>query len=159
MAPFPLFRWAAATGILAWTAAGTAPHSVGGWFTAHLPWLIVAGVLTVAPEVVRFEFGGLKMEMLREAREEVKTLGDQVRLLQLQQASASATTTITQHFSEAAAVAGVAADITRGEETRAVPAQSIDWSEYLRVASQHLAAPATGAMLSADSAPESTVEQ
>lgn len=58
-APFPLFRWAAGIGILIWTATGSAPHSISGWFTAHLPWLIVAGALALAPEVVRIEFGGM----------------------------------------------------------------------------------------------------
>ncbi len=144
MAPFPLFRWAAAVGILVWTATGTAPHSISDWFTANFPWLLVAGVLTLAPEVVRIEFGGLKMELLRETREDVKALSQQINQLQVQQASASASTSVHQYFHDAAAAARVAADVKRGEETEAVPAKDINWDAMLKAALDNLPSSRTG---------------
>jgi hypothetical protein len=161
MAPFPLFRWAVGIGILVWTAVGSAPHSVSGWFTAYFPWLLVVGIMTLAPEVVRIEFGGLKMELLRETREEVKALADQLVQLQIQQAAATsnATATITQNFTEAAAVAGVTSDVKQGEETKAVPAEEIDWNAFLRRPRYGEADPPGGKPPSADTGRGSTVEE
>ena len=160
MAPFPLFRWAAAIGILTWTATGNAPQSISGWFTAHLPWLIVAGVLTLAPEVVRIEFGGLKMELLRETREELRGLSNQVNQLQIQQAAANANATagITQVFPVAAAAAEVTAATKHGEETKAVPAQEVDWSAYTTRARRRIFEPPWETGPSTGSEPGSTVE-
>jgi hypothetical protein len=159
-APFPLFRWAAAIGILAWTATGNPPSSISGWFTAHLPWLIVAGVLTLAPEVVHIEFGGLKLELLRETREELRGLSNQVNQLQIQQAAANANATagITQVFPVLEAAAGVRAATKQGEETKAVPAEEVDWSAFIRGAGRLAAESPGGTGPSTDSDPGSTVE-
>jgi hypothetical protein len=157
-APFPLFRWTAAIGILVWTATGTTPHSISDWFTAHFPWLLVAGVLALAPEVVRIEFGGLKMELLRETREEVKALSSQVNQLLVQQASANANASVQQYFAGAATVAGVNADIKRGEETTAVPAKDIDWAAYVKAAQDRWRPPPPGGAPSTNTEPGSTVE-
>lgn len=59
-----------------------------GW-TGLLPALIIAVVLLL-PDLSSFAFGGLKLEM-RETRGEVGRLRDQVQVMQIQQASASAT--------------------------------------------------------------------
>lgn len=160
-APFPLFRWAAAIGILAWTATGNAPSSISGWFAAHLPWLIVAGVLTLAPEVVHIEFGGLKLELLRETREELRGLSNQVNQLQIQQAAANAnanaTAGITQVFPVLEAAAGVRAATKQGEETKAVPADEVDWDAFIRRARRLATKPPGETGSSTDFEPGSTV--
>lgn len=159
--PFPLFRWAAGIGILVWTATGTAPHSISGWFTAHLPWLIVAGVLTLAPEVVRIEFGGMKMELLRETRAELRALTNHVTQLQIQQAAASASASagINQTITGMAAVTEVTAATKQGEETKAVPAQEVDWRLYTRSGPGWMSSPPWGTTPSTDPGPGSTVEE
>lgn len=144
-----------------WTATGSAPHSISGWFTAHLPWLIVAGALTLAPEVVRIEFGGMKMELLRETRAELRALTNHVSQLQIQQAAANsnATAGISQTFTGMAAVSDVTAATKQGEETKAVPAQDVDWRIYTRAARGRTFAPPGGTTSSTDPGPGSTVEE
>lgn len=134
MAPFPLFRWALGIGILISTA-GDGTHGVGPWWHAHGVLVIVAAAVTVGPEITRIEFGGMRMELLRETREEVRTLGEQVNQLQVQQAAAASTASagINQTFNGMSAVAGVNAATKQGEETPPVPAQDVDWQRILKL--------------------------
>lgn len=133
MAPFPLFRWAASIGILISTAVGNT-HDVGSWWRTHGVLVIIAAVIAVGPEVTRIEFGGMRMELLRETREEVRALGAQLNQLQVQQAASASTASagISQTFNGMSAVAGVNAATKQGEETPSVPAQDVDWQGILR---------------------------
>lgn len=135
MAPFPLYRWVASIGILISTAVGST-HDVSSWWRTHGVLVIIAAAIAVGPEVTRIEFGGMRMELLRETREEVRALGAQVNQLQVQQAAAASTASagISQTFNGMSAVAGVNAEIKRGEGTPSVPAQEVDWQRILRSA-------------------------
>jgi hypothetical protein len=84
-APFPLFRWLAALGILIWTATGSA-HTISEWAASYAPWLILAGLLAFGPEIASIRFGGFRLDMLTT---DVRELRGQVQLLQVAQASAS----------------------------------------------------------------------
>jgi hypothetical protein len=161
-APFPLFRWTAGIGILIWTAAGSAPLSISGWFTAHLPWLIVAGVLMFAPDVARIEFGGMKMDLLRETRSELRELASQVYQMQIQQAAASsnATAGINQTFHGIAAVSEVTAATKQGEETKAVPLQAANLQDLIaRAIHTRTFDPPWGSASSTEPQQGSTVEE
>lgn len=86
-APFPLFRWLAALGIVVWTATG-GTHTISEWAASYAPWLIVAGVLAFGPEIASITIGGLKMELLRQNKAEIEKVGAQLQQLQIAQASA-----------------------------------------------------------------------
>jgi hypothetical protein len=132
-APFPLLRWAAGLGILVSTAGGGS-HGVGGWWRAHGVQVIIAAAIAAGPEITRIEFGGMRMELLRETREEVRALGAQVSQLQVQQAAATSTASAgVNQFYGISAVAGVNAAAKQGEETPSVPAQDVDWQRLLRL--------------------------
>lgn len=152
MAPFPLFRWAISIGILADTALGST-GSISEWWHAHGVLLIIAAVMALGPEVTRIEFGGMKMELLRETREELRALNTQVNQLQIQQAAAAsnASAGITQTFHGVAAAVELAAATKQGEDTPPVPAQDVDWLRFTRLG--------RGKTPSTSSGTESTVEE
>jgi hypothetical protein len=88
-APFPLFRWLAALGILLWTATGST-HTISGWAADYAPWLILAGALAFGPEIASIRFGGFRLDVLTG---DVRELRGQVQQLQLAQASAVSAST------------------------------------------------------------------
>jgi hypothetical protein len=85
-AAFPLFRWAAALGLVIWCAAGSNPASMTAWATHHGPWLILAGALAFGPEVASIRFGGFRLDTITE---DVRELRGKVEQLQIAQASSS----------------------------------------------------------------------
>jgi hypothetical protein len=131
MAPFPLFRWTASIGILIGTALGST-DGVSRWWHENGVLLIIAAAIAVGPEITRIEFGGMRMELLRETRAEVRALGTQVSQLQVQQAAASsnASAGVNQTFHGMAAAVDLAAATKQGEETPPVPAQQVDWFRF-----------------------------
>jgi hypothetical protein len=153
-APFPLFRWLVAAGLLTWTAIGD-PHSLTAWATTHGPWLILAATLALGPQVASISFGWLKMDMLRETREELARVTETLTQLQIQQATAAATASaMVQNIKKqknvtrtAAAAAEVVTDTAKGQEAKRVPAED--------VVNRFLKAPHHGVSL----VDESTLEQ
>jgi hypothetical protein len=87
-APFPLVRWALALGILAWCATFRNP-SLAAWASVHGPWLILAALLAIGPEITGLAVGGLKLSLLRETKAEVAQVRDAVTRIQVQQAQSN----------------------------------------------------------------------
>jgi hypothetical protein len=75
-------RWVAALGLVVWRWLAGPPANLGGW----LPVLILA-VFLLLPDVRSVEFRGLKLEM-RQAREDIAGLRQQITQLQVTQAGA-----------------------------------------------------------------------
>lgn len=131
-APFPLFRWLAGIGVLISTALGSS-HGVGQWWAANAVVLIIAAVVTVGPEITRIEFGGMKMELLRETRDDVRALGTQLNQLQVQQAHAISQASVSNHFYERAETAAkVIKEAEEGEEAKRISAADVDWGLFMR---------------------------
>jgi hypothetical protein len=88
LGPFPLYRWTAGIGVLIWTAVGTT-DGISGWWHGYAVWIVITAAGVIGPEVTKVEIGGMKLEMLRETRAELRALNAQVTQLQLQQVSAT----------------------------------------------------------------------
>jgi hypothetical protein len=127
MAPFPLFRWAGGLGILVWTAVGST-GGISGWWHGYAVWLIVAAVTAIGPEIGRLEVGGVKLELLRDTRSELRGLSNQVTQLQIQAASASSTSTSGANVylqATAPAATEMAVETVRGDVAPKVPAEEV----------------------------------
>lgn len=129
-------RWltAAHVNIGAW-AAGV-PTSAGGYL-----FIAIAIALLIAPEISRISFGGFRLEMLRDTRDEVRDTRDEVRQVrdsihQLQlQVTENSAKAIAQNvkrqknvYKTGQATADLAGGLEKGEEAKPVPA-----AEVLRV--------------------------
>jgi hypothetical protein len=115
--------------ILMWTAVDET-GDLSGWAASYAPWLILGGLLAVGPEIASVSFGGFKMEVLRQTREEVARVGQTVQQIQLQQATAAAASV--QNIKKqknvtktAAAAADVVTDTAKGQEAKRVPAEDV----------------------------------
>lgn len=103
-AAFPLFRWAAALGLVIWCAAGSNPASMTAWATHHGPWLILAGALAFGPEVASIRFGGFRLDTITE---DVRELRGKVEQLQIAHASSRSASGANQAGEVAIAKKGV----------------------------------------------------
>jgi hypothetical protein len=84
LAPLPLYRWLIVVGLLIWRWAAGIPSSINGWLG-----VLVISVVMILPDAASIAFGGLQIEM-RQAKEQVADLKQQVSQLQIQQAAAAA---------------------------------------------------------------------
>lgn len=114
-------RWAAVLGLVLWRWAAGIPSDFIGW----LPVLILA-LLFLLPDADSVAFGGVKLEM-RQAREEVAGLRQQVMQLQVAHASAAAIGALSlatenpEVVREFLAAIGLAARIAASEDTPTEP--------------------------------------
>ena len=84
MAPLPLYRWLVVIGLLAWRWAAGIPNNIDGWLG-----VLAICLVLVLPDAASIAVGGLKIEM-RQAKEEVANLKQQMFQMQIQQAAAAA---------------------------------------------------------------------
>lgn len=102
---FPLFRWAIGLVMLATTLPGA--REIAAWWDAHAAVIIFAAVIALAPDLARLEFGGLKMELLRETKTDLREQRTELRELRVQLNSvqsqiSSQKMTLQQVFTQAA---------------------------------------------------------
>jgi hypothetical protein len=102
-----VIRWLTAAHVFSGRWAATVPQTTAAYVLTFLP-----VVLFILPEVGSITFGGLKIEM-RRTQAEVSKLGDQIHLLQIQQAAAAANASSGHQviFGDKAAVAATLANI------------------------------------------------
>jgi hypothetical protein len=85
---FPLLRWILGLVLLATTLPGT--HSVSVWWSAHAVVVIIAAVVVFGPDLVSLSVGSVKMDLLRETRDDMREVRGALTTLQVQKASLAA---------------------------------------------------------------------
>jgi hypothetical protein len=110
--PLTVVRWLAVLGIaLAWWANGAPTSPLGRW----LPYAIIVGVL-ILPDLAGFAVGGLRIDM-REARDDIARLRQDVNA----QARATASASATVNLREAERGVMVYRDVTVAEQEPLAP--------------------------------------
>ena len=102
---FPLFRWVIGVVMLVTTLPGA--HGVATWWDVHAAVIVVAAVLVFGPDLARLEFGGVKMELLRETKADLREHRTELREVRAQLSSvqsqiSSQKMTLQQVFTQAA---------------------------------------------------------
>jgi hypothetical protein len=114
-------RWLAVLGLVLWRWAEGLPSDFKGW----VPVLIIS-VLLLLPDADSVAFGGVKLEM-RQTREEVAGIRQQIMQLQVAQARSGAIGTLSVATDnpavakEIGAAIGMQAQIRLGEESESEP--------------------------------------
>lgn len=85
---FPLLRWIVGLILLATTLPGA--HSASTWWSAHAAVVVIAAVIVFGPDLASLSVGSVKMDLLRETRDDMRDVRGALTALQVQRASLAA---------------------------------------------------------------------